>query len=193
MVHELLHAELKLNGYRQYLTSVVKAPCEQPRVISGLLKILDNELQHHRTLVRFKQLGFDVKFFYEDGDKHAFKKVRRALEKMDASKSAAEFFTQFVTIIAPGGAAEEVERTQVRNYFEVRAGKRIAGRMNEVEAIFAEWRESQSLDAGPFIQAILKVMKLNCNCWVGVSGSFPGDGHFVGEPFEAEEAQQVPF
>jgi hypothetical protein len=140
---------------------------------------------------RFQQLGFDIKFFYEDSDKNAFKKVRRTLEKMDPSKSVAEFFTQFVTIIAPGGAASEVERTQIKNYFKIRAGKKIAKRMDEVEAIFAEWRTSQSLDAGPFIQAILGVMALKCCYWVGASERFPEDGFFLGNPFEADEAQQI--
>lgn len=192
MAHELLHAEPKLDGYRQYLNSVAKAPCEQPRLVSKLLRILDNELQHHKMAPRFQQLGFDITFFYEDGDKHAFKKVRRALEKMGPNNATtAEFFTQFVTMIAQGGAAGEIERTQIKNYFNIRAGKKIAERMSQIEGIFTEWRNTQSLDAGPFIQAILELMALKCSYWFGASTGFPGDGFFVGESFEVNEAQQI--
>ena len=46
LAHELLHAKLKLDGYRQYCTSFCVGPKEP--FISRVLEILDNELQHHR-------------------------------------------------------------------------------------------------------------------------------------------------
>lgn len=189
--HELLHAELKLNGYIQYATYVVKAPCPHRSAVEALLCILDNELQHHRMVNRFLELRLDPKRFYNDRDVNSFKKVRRAVERMNDRNTVAEFFTQLVTVIAPGGTQTETERNQLRNYLMDHAGRKNKKRLEDIEAHFADWRNSSSLDAAPAIQRILQSIELDCSYWVGASMNFPDDGLFVGAPFRVDEAERA--
>lgn len=191
LAHELLHAEQKLMGYRQYNLSVAKAPCQSLQLVSQLLTILDNELQHHRIADRFASCGFNLKHFYHDGDKNTYKKARRVLQDMNSANSAAEFFTQFVTVIAPGGEGSDKERRQLRTFLMLRCGTKHEEVLTQIEGIFANWRASISFNAGPFIQQILSLLRLPGSFWIGASTSFPADGFFVGDSFTIAEAQKL--
>jgi len=190
LAHELLHAELKIAGYRQYTFAVAKKPCPHRTVIPNLLGILDNELQHHRMAKRFSMLGLELKHFYHDGDAHAYKKVRRELEKMSSADSTKAFFSQFVTVIAPGGAGTELERSQLKTFLLSRCSPQTARNLKEIEAIFSRWKESPEFDAGLFIKEILLLLDVGCTFWFGASHSFPTDGFFISDEFEIEDSER---
>ena len=189
--HELLHAKLKLTGFRQHLIAVAKHPC-QPECgakIRALLAMLDNELQHHKMERDFASLGLNSDFFYRDDDVSTLKRVRRQLEKMTPKNSSADFFRLFLSIIAPGGAQSSVERTQIRNFLDARCGSKTAKVLKLVEEQFSAWGSEQSLNHGPVLKSILELVCTDCTYWVGVSENFPNDGFFIGEPFRIAEAQ----
>jgi len=47
LVHELLHARLKIRGYRQY--STLGTMDDEPQLLKYANEALDNELQHHNV------------------------------------------------------------------------------------------------------------------------------------------------
>lgn len=190
LAHELLHAELKADGYRQYTFAVAKRPAPARGILLHLLPMLDNELQHQRMADRFSALGLANEFFYVDSDSSAFLRVRRAVERMTPKKhSALEFLSQYVTALAPLGAGTETQRAQLKTFIKVRAGGAIAAKLSQVEAIFNEWRTDQSLDVAPFLKRILMTLDLGFSYWVGHGTAFPADGFFVGDSFEYRDAE----
>jgi hypothetical protein len=92
LAHELLHAKLKLGGYRQYL--IMLSMDKKQLFLKPLGEILDNELQHHRMFEEFLGAGFRAEQFYNDDDATAFPAVRRELKDMKQKKNALpeEFF-----------------------------------------------------------------------------------------------------
>ena len=56
LAHELLHAKLKIRGYKQY--TVIASMDEKQHAASVISGILDNEIQHHRFFQEFIQMGF---------------------------------------------------------------------------------------------------------------------------------------
>lgn len=188
LAHELLHAEIKLRGYRQYGFLVVKEPSRQKELLRELLRIIDNELQHHKFASRFEEMGLELVRFYNDGDVNVFKKVRRTLQGMSKENSLAEFFSLFVAVIAPGGAAREVERTQLRNFLQARCNQSTWTGLIRIEELFERWRDSSSLNAEPFVKEILEVIRIPETYWVGASADFPKDGFLVGNHFGRTDA-----
>lgn len=189
LAHELLHTELKLDGYTQYLTHVAKSPCSYRPAIGYLLKMLDNELQHVRMDQRFLALGLDLKYFYEDADVNAFKQVRRQAEKLKGKVHVADFFRLYVTLLAPGGPQSDIERSQTTVFLFNKAPQRIQQKLQAIEAIFMDWRDANTLDAGPYIKRILEIISLERTYWVSYDTDFPDSGFFVGQPFEIKDAE----
>lgn len=190
LAHELLHAELKARGYRQYTFAVAKRPAPDRGILLQLLPMLDNELQHQRMADLYTALGLKNEFFYADGDSSSFLKVRRAVERMNPKNhSAREFLSQYVTALAPLGVGTEAQRGQLKTFIKVRAGGAIAAKLSRVEAIFDEWRAAQSLDVAPFLKRIFETLDLGFSYWVGHGQQFPADGFFVGDSFAAEDAE----
>lgn len=190
LAHELLHAELKLAGYRQFLALVALVPFERRRLYLSILSMLDNELQHHRMFKRFADLGLSGKRFYCDSDKHTFASVRNILQRMNQSNHAAEFLLQFVSIIAPGGAGDEKQRKPLRNFLKTRCSSETWQILMEAERVFGEFRNGLSLDASECIRTILRLLIGEDKVWFGPSGCQDFDlGHFVGAEFTLEEAE----
>lgn len=178
LAHELLHARLKNAGYRQYLTIVAGGPDATARLLYALLKPLDNELQHHRMAGDFQLMGLDLKHFYNDSDKSTYAAVRRELNKMTPSRSTAEFFLPYLSVLAPGGQGNERERIQLKNFCKIRAGSATASKLDAIEGELATWRNGATLDAAATLQAILPHLGVQGPLWVGWSQSFPDDGFF---------------
>ena len=191
LAHELQHAALKIHGYRSYLNAVAKAPCARPLFLPHLLSILDNELQHHKIAPLFAEMALDLRYFYNDSDPHALKKVRRILEKMNRTNTTADFLTQFVTLIAPGGVQSEKEKLQARGFLRSRCSDRTWATLENIEREFEIWRDGKSLDPNVFLQRIFPLLEIGCTFWIGSSTDFPGDGFFVGDPFDLADAEQT--
>src|SRR5262249_50868279 len=112
LMHELLHAKLKISGYRQYLTVV--SMDDKRNALLAIATILDNELQHHRMYGAYAAAGLDPGHFYHDDDVESFDQVRTELKNMRKQAAPEEFFRLFVTVIAPGGVGTEDERRQLK-------------------------------------------------------------------------------
>ena len=102
--HELLHAKLKLLGYRQY--STVCSMNNDQGLLKSIVEALDNELQHHRMFTEFLTMGFNPIHFYFDGDTDAYRTIRKEIKLMGPSTHVGQFFLKFVTVIAPGGRGQ---------------------------------------------------------------------------------------
>jgi hypothetical protein len=83
LAHELLHAKLKISGYRQHVT--VCSMDEDQDTLMDVVHAMDNELQHHRMFRLFLDLGFKAEHFYNDGDASTFSSVSNTLQSMNAS------------------------------------------------------------------------------------------------------------
>ena len=193
LAHELLHAELKLKGYRQYLRFTGLVPRESINSYVALLGALDNELQHHRFFFRFHQLGLSGKRFYSDADKRTFAEVRKQVELMTRAHSTADFLLQFLSAIAPGGSSDEKLRKPLRNFIQSKCDPSAWATLLAVEELIREWRNGDTEDAGPTIAAILNLVSKGERFWVGPAVENPeaipdfSVGHFVGAPFALEE------
>lgn len=189
LAHELLHAKLKLAGYHQFSHFVSKP--EHGQMLKMHLEALDNELQHHRIFDQYLALGLPAKHFYRDNDIHTFRKIRRELDRSKKTDSFDLFLPLFLSVIAPGGAGTEIERAQLRRYFETRCSALVWNKLLQVEAAFADWRDSSSLEASETIRRVLSHSDFIDRAWFGTSSDpdeFPGSGTFIGKPFFAEEA-----
>jgi hypothetical protein len=185
MAHELLHARLKIRGYRQYLTTTSLDP--RPELLSDIGQALDNELQHHRMYPEFLKMGFSPDQFYHDGDEADFEELRTTIAAISPATHPGELLLTFVTLISPGGSESDEARSEVRRLFDERCGPENARRMAAIEREFEDWRTMSELDAGKTIVAILGHLEKFGRSWIATGMNFPGDGHFVAEAFTREE------
>ncbi len=188
LYHELLHAQMKIGGYRQY-NQYLQATASLPLYVLG--DALDNELQHHRFFSKFTDAGFNSAHFYHDGDVESYKHIRQDIERMDpAATSAATYFLRFLTVLAPGGRGSDAEREALKQFFVEAIPK---GKMDAVEAAAAEvlaFGGSDRLDPGDTIRNVAQLLGGFEGWWVGKSQNFPDDGVFTGDAFSMNDAQE---
>lgn len=188
LYHELLHADLKLNGYRQHLTYV---RIDDDTTVQILAEALDNELQHHRMFAAFVAAGFDPVRFYHDGDTQTFDGVRAKVKRLTARGAGpASYFLAYLSVIAPGGAGSDAKRQQLDRFFRMTAPKTIMVTVDAAAAKVLAWGVSSQRDPGPTIIDIIQSFGVFDGWWVGASTRFPSDGHFVGAPFTFTDAQR---
>jgi hypothetical protein len=186
LAHELLHAKLKISGYRQYLT-LCSMDTEQAW-LKQLCEGFDNELQHARMIDNFVRLGFEPDEFYHDDDISAFSTVRNTIRKMRPDAHPCKFLLQYLTVLAPGGAGSDVERTKLKNFFKAKCSQETWRMLQAIEVEFESWRTSVNLDVGPTLALILKHLDRFNQTWAGItSENFPRDGCFVDAEFTLEE------
>lgn len=186
LYHELLHAELKLDGYCQHLTCVRVVEDETPFLLA---QALDNELQHHRMFPKFEAAGFYPVRFYHDGDDQTFARVRRELRGMKPKKtSAAAYFLKYLSIIAPGGAGSEDERARLDRFFRVQVPPDKLAKVDAAAQKVQAWGAATTLDPGPVIIEIIAALGEYDGWWIGKSQDFPAAGLFTGSTFTIDEA-----
>ncbi|WP_137105587.1 hypothetical protein [Azospirillum argentinense] len=187
LAHELLHAKLKINGYRQY--GATTAMHHKYRAANIIAQMLDNELQHHRMYSEFLNIGFKAEQFYNDDDIKSYRKVRRELKAMGQTTAREEFLRAFVTVIAPGGAGTEDERIKLRNFLRARCGKNTWDILIGIENEIAGWVAQPSPDSGSVLVNIFRLLGGYDSTWIGwTADSFPANGIFVGQPFTLQQA-----
>lgn len=187
LYHELLHADFKLAGYRQY-TQIVPTN-DRILQLKPLVEALDNELQHHRMFAQFQAAGFPDEVFYDDDDKSAFRKTREKLRKMSPSSSLDDFLLKLLTVIAPGGRGSAEDRRKLRNFLMIKAGPLKAAKLEAIEAHIMAWAKASTFDAGPTLQAIFREFGDCEGGWLGASRAFPDDGVFTGSAFDVSAAE----
>jgi hypothetical protein len=185
LAHELLHARLKLSGYKQYVVSVCAT--EKSRRISSLLEILDNELQHHKFYPDFIALQFTPGEMYHDSDNAVDRELREIVAELRSDDPPENFLRAYVTIIAPGGAANPSEREQWGQLLQDKCPARYWKRLETIQQIISEYAHGNDLDAGPTLVRILKALGGYDPTWIGPSeDGFPDAGYFVGRHFQWE-------
>jgi hypothetical protein len=187
LYHELLHARLKIAGYKQH-DQIVPT---RARIfdLKPLVEALDNELQHHRMFGAFAAAGFSASAFYSDDDASAFTMTRRELRKMSPKDPLEHFFLKLLTVIAPGGHGSDDDRRKLRNFLRVTAGPKKATSLDLIEGHIKAWTASTSLDPGPTLRAVLQEIGDADGGWLGASQNFPTDGIFTGAPFDIDAAE----
>lgn len=187
LMHELLHADFKLQGYRQHLTMF---RVDGNDMVQYVVQALDNELQHHRTFPTFVAAGLDPTKYYCDEDRQTYKRVRTELKRMKPKTlSAGYLFLNYLSAIAPGGAGSEAERAQLKRFFHLVAPREQMQKVEAAAEMLLAWGRSTSLDPGPVIRDILEALGFG-GWWIGASQHFPKDGHFVGTPFTIQDAER---
>ena len=177
LAHELLHARMKINGYKSYLTAVSMDGLDNALVAT--LEALDNELQHHKFFSSFEDLGLSASHFYEDDDVHSYVKTRQTLNSLPSSRHALHLLLLFLTVIAPGGAGDNDERITLRNDLARSCSDSEWEMLKSIEMEIENWKISNTLDAGPTIVKILRHLNFLNKTWVSTSQNFPIDGFFV--------------
>lgn|GEM_PF-1503392 len=188
MAHELLHAKLKIGGYKRYCTTT--AMHLKQRTANVIASMLDNELQHHKMFADFLSMGFQPEQFYHDDDSGTYAQIRKELKAMKRTQLPEEFLRPFVTIIAPGGAGGEDERIKLRNFFRTCCPPTYQKVLCNIEQEIAAWATQPSLDAGDTIVKIFELLGGYDHTWIGWDAAdFPTSGHFIGPSFTMQQAQ----
>jgi hypothetical protein len=188
LYHELLHANLKLSGYRPHTTyaRIIDNPS-----LRDLANAIDNELQHHRIFPNYVAAGFAPEHFYHDGDNRTFTSIRAGLKRLKpAGTSAAEYFLMYLSIIAPGGSGGGDERGKLDRFFRQKVPQDKLRLVNQAAAKVQSWGPATSDDPGPLTVDIITGLGEFDGWWIGASKDFPADGHFIGAPFSADDAQR---
>lgn len=181
LYHELLHADLKIEGFKQYLT-VAKRRHATPNMT--FLQALDNELQHHRIFGRFLGAGFPADQFYDDKDATALDHIRTRVERAKKKPpTSAGWLILALTPLAPGGAGKSNKRSATLALLKRHGGAEVARKVETMEQILQSWGSSTSNDCSAALQQILALTE-ETGYWVGRSQVFPAEGFFVGPPFE---------
>lgn len=185
LVHELLHIDLQLKGYRR--PSGFISDISDSATFKQLMTCLDNELQHQRMFDPFCSMNFRSNLFYADSDVNTERFLLNELAKaQDRIKRAIHFFT----VIAPGGAVGESGRNHLRKKFRT-----VDGGLHEpvwvaIEAIVGRWKNDVSFDVTPYLKEILLILAPTTidkphRSWItfqpatGEGFEFPGAGEFV--------------
>ncbi|HUE80270.1 MAG TPA: hypothetical protein VMN38_11655 [Sphingomicrobium sp.] len=188
LAHELLHADLKLAGFRQYCTFLT---VNGDKTVFQLASALDNELQHHRMFSKFVASGFDPTRFYHDGDYQTYDAVRTRLKRAKNDRTTApEYFLMYLSVIAPGGAGTERRREQLERFFQMTVPKEKMALVGEAAAKLIAWSEGTDHDAGAVVLEIVQTLGDFDGWWIGASQDFPNDGYFTGQAFTMSDAQR---
>ena len=188
MAHELLHAKLKIGGYKQYCTTT--AMNMKYKLANTIARMLDNELQHHKMFGDFLAMGFQPEQFYHDGDTGSFQDIRRRFQGMRSKQTPEEFFWSFVTVIAPGGVGADEERRKLKALCKAKCSAATWKILCDIEQEIAAWVAQPSLDAGDTIVKIFQLLGGYDSTWVGCDAtSFPASGHFIGQPFTEQQVE----
>lgn len=187
MYHELLHADLKIRGYRQHATL---ACITTDQLVRDLANALDNELQHHRIYPSFLSAGFAPERFYHDGDDATYRNIRAAIKNANPTQtSAAVYFLHYLSIIAPGGSGGEEERVRLEKFFRLKVPKDKLALVEDAADKMRAWVSAASMDPGQVTADIIVGLGDFDGWWIGASHNFPVDGHFIGAPFTEQEAR----
>jgi hypothetical protein len=187
LYHELLHADLKNSGYRQY--SQFLFTNRRTLALKGILEALDNELQHHRIFGSFTGAGFAADTFYADDDISTYRVIREDLAGMRRSAPARDYLLRFLTVIAPGGCGSDDDRCSLRDFLFYKAGPNTRGKLETIENHIAAWTASTEMDPGHTLLAIIHALGDYGGAWFGANQDFPSGGHFTGNPFSPEVAE----
>lgn len=189
MYHELLHAQLKVNGFRSSMTMTGLA--DNGDQLTGLTTALDNELQHHRIFPRYVNAGFDPARFYNDNDHGTYRYIRKQLKAIDPNQtSVAALFIRYLSVIAPGGAGEEREREQLLRFFRARVPKEKMLKLDAAADRLIGWGLSDESEAYPAVVDILRIVGGFDGWWIGASEAFPEDGLFTSQKFTLEDVRR---
>jgi hypothetical protein len=185
LAHELLHADLQLQGYRRLRVSFTGHG--EHALFNRLTTALDNELQHHRMFPEFVRTGFPPEQFYDDAETGTRTFVRERLA--DQSASLLALVPDYLTLLAPGGDLTLADRNQLEVEFMAFGGGRYRVAFEKIRLAFAEWTSAPNLDACPTVRAICQAIYPGPHyIWFGHSPTErPPAGFFVGEPFVATE------
>lgn len=181
LAHELLHAKLKILGYRQYCSAYAKEGRER---LNRILPMLDNELQHHRFFAEFVSLGFRPEEMYGESEGDWEVAVNELIDGTMGMLSIDQALSPYITLIAPGGFGSEGERRRVIDRLRDRCDVGVYKKLREIRAAISEFRDGSSLDAGLTIARILRILGGFSQAWVGYSARFPGDGIYVRDRFD---------
>jgi hypothetical protein len=186
LAHELLHAKLKLDGYKQYFKAICRTGKKSS--IARVLGALDNELQHHKFYKDFLGLGFAAREMYNDNDTETSSFIREELSKLQGANSPTEsYFYLFISIIAPGGCIEDKERRELLDLLEQKTPLRYWKKLTRIEGLFKSFAEGSTLDAGDTVVQILESLGEYDPTWIAPDLNFPQSGLFVGDSFTEED------
>jgi hypothetical protein len=185
--HELLHASLKSQGYKQF-TVAVCLTAKEPG-IARVLGALDNELQHHKFYESFLKLGFPGTEMYHDDDSQLEGYIRESVEGLEGVHSPIEeYFFLYLTLIAPGGSASDSKRQELLDLLEEASPRKYWKRLVSIGESIRNFGCGSTVDASLTIKSIFEALGGYEPTWVGSDvDAFPESGVFIGPPFTPEE------
>ena len=189
-VHELLHLDTQLHGYRNLKYGFSDAFMNEELV--GIIKALDNELQHHKMFTKYIELGYDEKEFYIDSDSETYQKLKSYIK--NHKYQPAQRFVQYLSLLAPGGTLNDKQILFLDEAFKKLDKNAYRGFFENIQKVIKDWTNDESYDAEPYLKRLFEVIYDGDKTWFGYGSpdEFPENGFFVGEEFEIDPLEDSP-
>jgi hypothetical protein len=191
LMHELLHVQLQLNGYKRIRISI--SNIADAETSKRLMDCIDNEVQHHKIYAAFLGAGFKPEQFYRDSDSGVEAFLEREIDGGLSSTAAVSIV--FFTLIAPGGGLSDVAKARLRARFDALDSGKHGAAFRGIESAIADWIASPNADATQYIKRILLAIQPADNLtWYGFSATdHPknGSGIFADHVFSVGEPKSA--
>lgn len=163
--HELLHADLKNNGYTQHLGVWHFHSNEKVARLKNILTPLDNEFQHHKMFQQFVDAGFDRDKFYDDYGLE--ETLLLAVEHANRSTNVDEALLHYLTFCSVGSHSFCME--QLKENFKEKLDPDVTTILCRIESIIAEWASNDVAvtQSAEFKKAILEQLGIFGGCKIG--------------------------
>jgi len=180
--HELLHVDTQIKGYKKPKYGI--SGYIQGQSFRTLLDALDNELQHHKMHKLFK---FPAEQFYIDSDINTQNKLELFLKR--PVKEFNETFLQYLTLIAPLGHINTIDKNLLKEEFRKINGRSYADFFVHLDNVFENWTNSTSYDISEPMKQIFFALPSGDMSFFGFgeSSEFPNNGFFVDKEFQLQQ------
>ena len=193
-VHELLHLDLQLKGYRRPRFAVIPRKSIKNTILSELIYALDNEFQHNKIFSDFISMGYDPAYFYNDNDYYQIKELlTTGIDKNLAdTNSELAVMTCYMSLLSPGLEVFGDDVTKTKDlYKSLPQFNNIDTILTNLEDAFELWKKEDSLDCRDILKKIFSTIP-SFNCYVGFDINAQSDyDFFIGNEFSSDILLQV--
>jgi len=157
LTHELLHIHLqRISGFKRILSG--KSGRFNFDFFKTVCKELDNHFQHIKFYDEFIKRGFLPEEFYCETDLLGEQKLRTILQL--SGRSIFNLSINFISLITPGGTLSIEKRNELKNLFYAYENGQYESQLKEIEQIFIDWKNSNSLDHEKYYDRFFKIFDI---------------------------------
>ena len=184
-VHELLHIDTQINGYKRLKIGV--SGFDTTEYFVTLMTAIDNELQHHKMFSSFIAMGYEKENFYIDNDSETEEYLRNYL-----TTGVLQFkptLLRYLTLIAPGGSISETSKAELKESFKSLNNNAFRAYFEHLDKQIEDWSSSNSFSAEPYLKEMFTTISGGDVTWFGYGEAeeFPDNGFFVDKVFQLQQ------